>query len=125
MWFKVHGCLLRLERPGEVKSYLVDTRFTKRAEAKSAVCLLAMSQGVGSYIRGVGKAVEDKLSPQMRRYISEVLLPALNSEYRKLRGAGVLPPFEYEMELDGLLPPVYQLWRMSANTRLSIARGAK
>ena len=96
-----HGCLLRLERPGEVKSYLVDAQFPKRAEAKSAVCLLAMSQGIGSYIRGVGKAVEDKLSPATRKHVNEVLLPLLHAEYRTARGPGVPPVFEYDMDHDG------------------------
>ncbi|KAI0699512.1 hypothetical protein C8T65DRAFT_697618 [Cerioporus squamosus] len=88
----LHGCLLRLERPGEVKSYLVDARFPKRAEAKSA--------GVGAYIRSVGKAVEDKLAPATRKHVGEVLLPLLMAEYRTAHGPGVQPVFEYDMDLD-------------------------
>ena len=43
----VHGCLLRLSRPdGPSQSYLVDALFSKRADAKVAVCILACSQGV-------------------------------------------------------------------------------
>ncbi|KAI9059441.1 hypothetical protein FKP32DRAFT_1606126 [Trametes sanguinea] len=95
-----HGCLLRLERPGEVKSYLVDARFSKRAEAKAAVCLLAMSEGVGDYIRGVAKAVEDRLPAPMRKYVAEVLTPTLNAEYRKAHGPGIQPQVEYDMDLD-------------------------
>ncbi|KAI0631665.1 hypothetical protein C8Q77DRAFT_1159426 [Trametes polyzona] len=95
-----HGCLLRLERPGEVKSYLVDARFSKRAEAKAAVCLLAMSEGVGDYIRSVAKAIEDKLPPATRKYATEVLTPLLNSEYRKAHGAGIQPQIDYDMDLD-------------------------
>ena len=97
----VHGCLLRLERPGEVKSYLVDARFSKRAEAKAAVCLLAMVEGAGDYIRSVAKAIEDKLPASMRKYVSEVLIPVLNSEYRKAHGPGIQPHVEYDMDLDG------------------------
>ncbi|KAJ8497072.1 hypothetical protein ONZ51_g720 [Trametes cubensis] len=95
-----HGCLLRLERPGEVKSYLVDARFSKRAEAKAAVCLLAMVEGAGDYIRSVAKAIEDKLPASMRKYVSEVLIPVLNSEYRKAHGPGIQPHVEYDMDLD-------------------------
>ncbi|CDO68523.1 hypothetical protein BN946_scf184998.g20 [Trametes cinnabarina] len=95
-----HGCLLRLERPGEVKSYLVDARFSKRAEAKAAVCLLAMSEGVGDYIRGVAKAVEERLPAAMRKYVAEVLTPTLNAEYRKAHGPGIQPQVEYDMDLD-------------------------
>lgn len=97
----VHGCLLRLERPGEVKSYLVDARFSKRAEAKAAVCLLAMAEGAGDYIRSVAKAIEDKLPASMRKYVSEVLIPVLNAEYRKAHGPGIQPHVEYDMDLDG------------------------
>ncbi|KAI0822152.1 hypothetical protein BC628DRAFT_1422075 [Trametes gibbosa] len=95
-----HGCLLRLERPGEVKSYLVDARFSKRAEAKAAVCLLAMSEGVGDYIRSVAQAVEDKLPAAMRKHVAEVLISHLNAEYRKTHGAGVQPQVEYDMDLN-------------------------
>ncbi|KAI0739634.1 hypothetical protein C8Q80DRAFT_1124013 [Daedaleopsis nitida] len=96
----LHGCLLRLERPGEVKSYLADARFAKRSEAKGAVCLLAMSEGVGEYIRNVGKAIEDKLSASTRFHINNTLLPTLTSEYRKVRGPGLSPTFEYELDGD-------------------------
>ena len=96
--------MLRLERSGAVKSYLVDARFAKRNEAKAAVCLLAMSEGVGEYIRSVGQAVKDKLSPATRRHVSEVLLPLLNAEYRQVRGPGMQPAIDYDQELDGQSP---------------------
>ncbi|KAI1789886.1 hypothetical protein LXA43DRAFT_545146 [Ganoderma leucocontextum] len=95
-----HGCLLRLERPGEVKSYLVDAHFAKRMEAKAAVCLLAMSEGVGDYIRDVGKAVKEKLPSATRKHVSEVLQPLLNAEYRKVRGPGIQPAIEYDQDMD-------------------------
>ncbi|KAH9939641.1 uncharacterized protein BXZ73DRAFT_23966, partial [Epithele typhae] len=95
-----HGCLLRLERPGEVKSYLVDPRFSKRTEAKAAVCLLAMWEGVGAHIRSIAKAIEDKIPPQARKHANEVLAPTLNTEYRKVRGPGVPPTIEHDQDLD-------------------------
>ena len=70
-------------------------------EAKAAVCLLAMSEGVGEYIRKLGEAVVSKLSPETRRYITEVLQPTLTAEYRKVRGPGISPTFEYDVDLDG------------------------
>ncbi|PIL32569.1 hypothetical protein GSI_05272 [Ganoderma sinense ZZ0214-1] len=96
----LHGCLLRLERPGEVRSYLVEARFVKRMEAKAAVCLLAMSEGVGDYIRDVGKAVKDRLSPATRKHVSEVLQPLFNAEYRKVRGPGIQPAIEFDQDMD-------------------------
>ena len=94
-----------------MKSYLVDARFAKRTEAKAAVCLLAMSERVGDYIRGVGKAIEEKLSSSTRQYVQETLLPTLVSELRKVRGPGITPTFDYETDVDGqsilaVVPPV-------------------
>ncbi|OBZ72869.1 putative transporter C11D3.18C [Grifola frondosa] len=95
----MHGCLLRLERPGECKSFLVDARFCKRAEAKAAVCLQAMSDGVGEYIRGIGKAVENKLSVVTRKQVTDVILPALLAEYRNVR-PGLMPSFDFSTDQD-------------------------
>ena len=81
----------------------------KRMEAKAAVCLLAMSEGMGDYIRDVGKAVKEKLSPATRKHISEVLLPLLNTEYRKVRGPGIQPAIEYDQDMDGQLDPSLSL----------------
>ena len=97
----MHGVLLRLERPGESKSWLVAARFSKRAEAKAAVCLLAMLEGVGDYIRAIIKEVDDRLTPAMRKSANDVLLPMLFAEYRKLWPGGT-PPFDYETEADGV-----------------------
>ena len=71
------------------------------------MCLLAMSEGVGDYIRDLAKAIEDKLSPSERQQISEDWLPALVGEYRKLRGPGMYPVFEFSTELDGQSFPLY------------------
>jgi hypothetical protein len=98
----VHGCLLRLERPKETKSYLVDARFSKRADAKAAVCLQAMSQGVGSYIRSVGEEVENKVTPSMRKWANEQIFPILGSEFSKIKPAGH-PTYDFEKEKDGML----------------------
>ena len=70
-------------------------------EAKAAVCLLAMSQGVGDYIRKVGKAVKERLPPATRKHVSEVLQPLLNAEFRKVRGPGIQPAIEYDQDVDG------------------------
>ena len=81
----MHGCLLRLERPGETRSYLVDTRFYKRADAKAAVSLLAMSQGVGNYIREVGATVQAKISHHFKMLAHQHIYPRLSTECEKVR----------------------------------------
>lgn len=52
-----HGCLLRIEDPTrdppQVQNYLVEPGFLKRSDAKLAVCLRAMSEGVGNFLRGL------------------------------------------------------------------------
>lgn len=97
----VHGCLLRLERPEESKSYLVDPRFLKRADAKAAVCLQAISQGVGDYIRGVIHELECKVTPIMRRWANEVIFPTLGSECGKIK-PGTHPRYDFPKERDGM-----------------------
>jgi hypothetical protein len=96
----VHGCLLRIERPGDSRSYLVDARFPKRADAKSAVCLQAISQGVGDYIRGIGREMENKITPTMRRWANDFIFPTLGSECSKVK-PGTHPRYDFQKEKDG------------------------
>ncbi|KAG1822163.1 hypothetical protein EV424DRAFT_1511375 [Suillus variegatus] len=94
----LHGCFLRLDRPTEYRAYLVDPRFPKRADAKAAVCLQALSQGAGDYMRAIGKAVEERVTPLMKTWVNDQVYPVLLSEYNKLRGRH--PNFTYEKEKD-------------------------
>jgi hypothetical protein len=96
----VHGCLLRLERPGESRSYLVDARFAKRTDAKAAVCLEAISQGVGDYIRAIKDSVDTKVTPAMRQWVNELVFPILSFEWQKYRPNEQLL-FEFTSEQDG------------------------
>jgi hypothetical protein len=96
----VHGCLLRLERPGETRSYLVDPKFLKRIDAKAAVCLQAMSQGVGDYIRSVGQALEHKVTPEMKTWANQHIFCTLGYEYHKVQ-PGVPPRYEFQKDRDG------------------------
>lgn len=98
----VHGCLLRVDRPGESKTYIVDPRFVKRADAKSAVCLLAMSQGLGDYIRSVKEQAEQRLSPERRKLAHEKIIPSLTVECNKVR-PGNRMAFGFVQERDGAL----------------------
>jgi hypothetical protein len=100
MFSSVQGCLLRIEHCGESRSYLVDARFSKRSDAKAAVCLQAMSQGLGNYIRAIGKVVESKVTQAMRRLANEQIFPILVSESSKL-GPNAHPTYEYERDKDG------------------------
>ncbi|KAH9159017.1 hypothetical protein EDB89DRAFT_2056365, partial [Lactarius sanguifluus] len=76
-----HGAVLRLTRPGEVRTYMVEPQFSKRADAKSAVCLAALAADVGGYVRGIGAAIEAKISPEARSLPPEIF------EYTKDRDA--------------------------------------
>ncbi|KAJ7280224.1 hypothetical protein C8J57DRAFT_1174939 [Mycena rebaudengoi] len=90
---RLQGCLLRLNRPGECRSYLVDPQFSSHKEARVAVSLLALYQGAAKYIREVAAAVEAKVSPEMRKFVLSVVLPALDAE--SMRISGVSPRFQY------------------------------
>ncbi|KAF9467629.1 hypothetical protein BDZ94DRAFT_1248588 [Collybia nuda] len=82
----LHGCILRLERPdAQCRSYYVDPRFQRRADAKAAVCLLAMSQGIGDYIRCVGSEVENKISEYARKLANQTIYPGIIAECLKIR----------------------------------------
>ncbi|KAG1808703.1 uncharacterized protein BJ212DRAFT_1590062 [Suillus subaureus] len=94
----LHGCFLRLDRPTEYRAYLVDPRFPKRADAKAAVCLQALSHGAGDYMRAIGKAVEARVTPLMKTWVNDQVYPVLLSEYNKLRNRH--PNFTYEKEKD-------------------------
>ena len=96
---QVHGCFLRLDRPGEYRAYLVDPRFPKRADAKAAVCLQALSHGAGDYVRAIGKAIEARVTPSMKTWANDKVYPVLLSEYSKLKTGH--PNFTYEKEKDG------------------------
>ncbi|KAG9312604.1 hypothetical protein JVU11DRAFT_7001 [Chiua virens] len=95
----LHGCLLKLDRPGGYKASLVDARFIKRSEAKAAVCLQAMSEGIGDYIRAIASAVDNKTTTTMRSFSSSLVYPALTSELTKI-DASLHPHFEYNRERD-------------------------
>ncbi|KIY70597.1 hypothetical protein CYLTODRAFT_488007 [Cylindrobasidium torrendii FP15055 ss-10] len=87
------GCLLRVTiNNEEARSYVVDARFLRRADAKSAVILLAMSDGLGLWIRGLSEATLALLTDEMRA-LSKAIMVALD------RGCQILnqrPKFEFQ-----------------------------
>lgn len=95
----VHGSILRIERPEETRTYLVEAQFLKRHDAKCAVCLLAMSQGVGTYIRGLKEEAENKIPVHMRK-LTEKVLQVLAAECGKVRLGNRLL-FDFSTERDG------------------------
>jgi hypothetical protein len=78
---------------------LVDPGFSKRNDAKAAVCLQAMSQGIGKYIESIGKEFENKVTPHMRQQASQIFT-VLAAECAKVQ-AGRYPQYQYETEKDG------------------------
>ena len=80
---------------------MVVPQFPKRADAKNAVCLAALSAGVGTYVRAVSVALEGKLSPEKKALVYESILPLLNSEYAKFWPNKLPEMFEYTKDRDG------------------------
>ncbi|KAF8451951.1 hypothetical protein L210DRAFT_3626351 [Boletus edulis BED1] len=95
----LHGCILKLDRPGEYKASLIDARFPKRSDAKAAVCLQAVSEGIGDYIHSIASAVDNKVSPTMRSFSSSLVYPALTSGLSKIDTV-LHPHVEYHKERD-------------------------
>ncbi|KAJ7645849.1 hypothetical protein B0H17DRAFT_1103805 [Mycena rosella] len=89
----MQGCLLRLKRPGECRSYFADPQFPSQKDAKAAVALLALSQDAGKYIRGAGAAVEARVTPEMRQFVLTSVFPMLATETQRIGGAA--PHFEF------------------------------
>lgn len=95
-----HGAVLRLTRPGEVRTYMVEPQFSKRADAKSAVCLAALAADVGGYVRGIGAAIEAKISPEARSLVFDCVFPLLLTEYGQFWPNKPPEIFEYTKDRD-------------------------
>ncbi|KAF9039264.1 hypothetical protein BJ165DRAFT_1596745 [Panaeolus papilionaceus] len=95
----LYGCILRLRRPEETQTYIVDPLFPKRSDAKPAVCFLAISQGVGDYIRRVKDELDNRISPERRKLANEKLYQILASEAKRVR-PGNLIEYSYEQDRD-------------------------
>ncbi|KAJ7475203.1 hypothetical protein B0H11DRAFT_1328411 [Mycena galericulata] len=88
----LHGCLLRLKRPEECRSYFVEPQFGLQKDAKVAVSLLALSQGAGKYIRETGAAVEARITPTMRNFVQKSVFHTLTAETQQISGSA--PKYE-------------------------------
>ena len=96
-----HDAVLRLRRPGEVRTYMVEPQFPKRADAKNAVCLASLAAGVGAYVRSVSGALETKTSPETKMLVLENIHPFLTTEYGKHWPNKLPEVFEYTKNRDG------------------------
>lgn len=97
-----HGAVLRVARPGEVRTYLVDPQFPKRADAKNAVCLVALATGVGAYVRAIADTLETKVSIETKGLVFESILPLLTTEYAKFWPNKLPEMFEFTRDRDGM-----------------------
>ncbi|KAL0576642.1 hypothetical protein V5O48_005342 [Marasmius crinis-equi] len=73
------GYVLRFEREGETKAYILEPCFRKHKDARAAVCLQAMSQGAEEYLRRLHVEVESRVTEEMKilaKKIRPVLQPA-------------------------------------------------
>ncbi|KAG8820911.1 hypothetical protein FRC17_009988 [Serendipita sp. 399] len=130
----LHGCLVRFNLPRleDGRSYLVEPQFIRRADAKAAVALLAISQDVGGWIAGITKAIEDQITPEMRAKSGSILL-SLSQECIKAKLQNQ-PTYEYvyddgavgcilKMELSPFLKREYRVsteYRTKADARFAV-----
>ncbi|KAK7018602.1 hypothetical protein R3P38DRAFT_2983443 [Favolaschia claudopus] len=91
----LHGCVLRLNRPGTCRTYLVEPQFLSYKEVKSAVTLLALSLGGGKWIREVGLDLEVRITPEIRQFVQKYL-PVLAQETQRV--SKTTPRFEFATE---------------------------
>ncbi|KAK0234597.1 hypothetical protein EDD85DRAFT_792625 [Armillaria nabsnona] len=109
------GYLLRIDRPNpkECKSYIIDARFNKRGDAKTAVALMAMSQGVGEWLKKVARDV-NKITQEMKR-VKDSFLPKLNKECQTSNSEQ--PTFECKNQRDA--------WSCTLTVNLSPTKGQR
>ncbi|KAF9520220.1 hypothetical protein BS47DRAFT_1336199 [Hydnum rufescens UP504] len=82
----LHGCVLRLDHPsGDSHSYMVDPVFSKRQDAKTAVCLEAISQNVGDYVRSTGTKYDERLTKEMKDYAKEHVFGLITQDLQRLK----------------------------------------
>jgi hypothetical protein len=112
----VHGCPFRIYNSSSSKSYIVDPRFSKRKDAKAAVCFLAVSQGIYDYIQGMAPP---KITEEMRRVANKRIFPALEMAYGKL-APHCRPAIVYSRDVDGVCFARIYEW----NSPLLVAFGA-
>ncbi|KAG6872337.1 hypothetical protein C0995_010634 [Termitomyces sp. Mi166 len=75
---RLYGCVLRIHHPKGSRSFFVDPVFSKRFDAKTAVCLLAISRGVEDYYSSVAAEIASIITPDLRAFANEQILPLLN-----------------------------------------------
>ncbi|KAJ3746066.1 hypothetical protein DFH05DRAFT_906756 [Lentinula detonsa] len=90
------GCVLRIETPDsdptEARTYLVEPRFSKKVKAKVGVCIQAMSENVGGFLRTyfpvesqtTTSTVLSLLTPQMRQLANQTLWPMLEAACQEI-----------------------------------------
>ncbi|KIK66630.1 hypothetical protein GYMLUDRAFT_69786 [Collybiopsis luxurians FD-317 M1] len=93
-----HGCLLRIEDPNldpsQAKNYLVEPRFSKKNKAKLAVCLQAMSEGVGDFFRSFIPGHAKQVTSDMHHYANKIVWPQLMAACRSI-GPDVVPSLHF------------------------------
>ncbi|KAG6919003.1 hypothetical protein DXG01_009713 [Tephrocybe rancida] len=78
---RLFGCVLRIHRPKKCCSYLVEPVFSKRLDAKTAVCLLAISLGVEEYYLSAANEIANVITPELRTFVDEQILPLLKESH--------------------------------------------
>lgn len=98
----MHGCLLRAQQGTDTLSFLVDALFQKRADARAAVCLQAMSEGIVKYVRRLANEIENKITSEMRERINGRFTRDLTYACGKYN-QGKLPDYVYYTDQGGEL----------------------
>ncbi|KZV98917.1 hypothetical protein EXIGLDRAFT_831912 [Exidia glandulosa HHB12029] len=98
----LHGAILVITHPTHPqRCYLVDPVFAKRQDAKQAVTLLALSQGLAEYFEEIVKEVDSRLTPEMRKHATDsyqVLTSEYGKQFKDEKGKGAPVPWEYQNE---------------------------
>ena len=80
MGIQVFGSVLRVVSPDECLTYIVESMFAKKADAKAAVCFRALSQGLKKYICNITRHLNSHVTIDIKKASDQILL-VLMSEY--------------------------------------------
>jgi hypothetical protein len=64
---------------------MVGPVFSKRQDAKTAVCLEAISQNVGDYVRSTGTKYDERLTKEMKDYAKEHVFGLITQDLQRLK----------------------------------------
>ena len=85
MGIQVFGSVPCMVSFDECLTHIMESMFTKKADAKAAVCFRALSQGLREYVCNIAKCLDSHVIMDTKKKASDQILLVLMSEYSHLQ----------------------------------------